>query len=121
MDAGVKTKKPGGHSERLRKGESGASAAIKAVGIIGAGQMGNGIAHVVALAGYDVALHDITGPALEAVVTGMDGPALSDDPVSIDVIVVLAEHHDLAPTRELEHAISPCEPLVAARKRLVRG
>ena len=30
-------------------------AAIKSVGIIGAGQMGNGIAHVVALAGYDVA------------------------------------------------------------------
>ncbi len=33
--------------------------AIKSVGIIGAGQMGNGIAHVVALAGYDVAVNDI--------------------------------------------------------------
>ncbi len=31
---------------------------IKKVGVIGAGQMGNGIAHVCALAGYDVALHD---------------------------------------------------------------
>ncbi|MEP9367799.1 3-hydroxybutyryl-CoA dehydrogenase [Xanthobacter sp. VNH20] len=31
---------------------------IKKVGIIGAGQMGNGIAHVCALAGYDVALSD---------------------------------------------------------------
>lgn len=31
---------------------------IKKVGVIGAGQMGNGIAHVCAIAGYDVALHD---------------------------------------------------------------
>ncbi|MCL8381236.1 MULTISPECIES: 3-hydroxybutyryl-CoA dehydrogenase [Xanthobacter] len=31
---------------------------IKKVGVIGAGQMGNGIAHVCALAGYDVALND---------------------------------------------------------------
>ncbi|MDI4658100.1 3-hydroxybutyryl-CoA dehydrogenase [Xanthobacter autotrophicus] len=31
---------------------------IKKVGVIGAGQMGNGIAHVCALAGYDVFIHD---------------------------------------------------------------
>ena len=34
--------------------------AIKSVGIIGAGQMGNGIAHVCAVAGYDVRLHDVS-------------------------------------------------------------
>ena len=59
MDAGVKTKKPGTPLERARKGESSAQVAIKSVGIIGAGQMGNGIAHVVALAGYEVALYDV--------------------------------------------------------------
>jgi len=59
MDAGVKTKKPSGQSERARKGEVNAHALIKTVGIIGAGQMGNGIAHVVALAGYDVVLYDV--------------------------------------------------------------
>lgn len=32
---------------------------IKKVGVIGAGQMGNGIAHVCAIAGYDVMLNDI--------------------------------------------------------------
>jgi 3-hydroxybutyryl-CoA dehydrogenase len=32
---------------------------IRTVGIVGAGQMGNGIAHVCALAGYDVLLNDI--------------------------------------------------------------
>lgn len=38
---------------------------IAKVGIVGAGQMGNGIAHVFALAGYDVVLNDISGDALE--------------------------------------------------------
>ena len=32
---------------------------IKTVGVIGAGQMGSGIAHVCALAGYDVLLNDL--------------------------------------------------------------
>jgi len=35
------------------------------VGVIGAGQMGNGIAHVFALAGFDVALHDVSEEALD--------------------------------------------------------
>jgi 3-hydroxybutyryl-CoA dehydrogenase len=38
---------------------------IKSVGVIGAGQMGNGIAHVMALAGYDVVLNDISQDALD--------------------------------------------------------
>ncbi len=37
---------------------------IKTVGVVGAGQMGNGIAHVFALAGYDVLLTDISEDAL---------------------------------------------------------
>jgi 3-hydroxybutyryl-CoA dehydrogenase len=37
---------------------------IKTIGIIGAGQMGNGIAHVCALAGYDVRLLDVNADAL---------------------------------------------------------
>ena len=38
---------------------------IKTVGVVGAGQMGNGIAHVCALAGYDVVLNDISQDTLE--------------------------------------------------------
>jgi 3-hydroxybutyryl-CoA dehydrogenase len=34
---------------------------IERIGVIGAGQMGSGIAHVLALAGYDVLLEDING------------------------------------------------------------
>ncbi|SIO52384.1 3-hydroxyacyl-CoA dehydrogenase [Rhodovulum sp. ES.010] len=37
---------------------------IRTVGVVGAGQMGNGIAHVFALAGFDVLLTDISDEAL---------------------------------------------------------
>ena len=37
---------------------------IGSVGVVGAGQMGNGIAHVLALAGYEVLLNDISEEAL---------------------------------------------------------
>ena len=40
-------------------------AAIKRVGVIGAGQMGGGIAHVCALAGYEVLLNDVAPDKLE--------------------------------------------------------
>ena len=39
---------------------------IKTVGVIGAGQMGAGIAHVCALAGYDVFLHDLSQEKIDA-------------------------------------------------------
>ena len=45
---------------------------IKTVGIVGAGQMGNGIAHVFALAGYDVLLNDISAAGLEKAVATID-------------------------------------------------
>ena len=45
---------------------------IKSVGIVGAGQMGNGIAHVMALAGYDVKLNDISDDALNAAIETID-------------------------------------------------
>ncbi|MBZ0122553.1 MAG: 3-hydroxybutyryl-CoA dehydrogenase [Roseovarius sp.] len=38
---------------------------IRKVGVVGAGQMGNGIAHVLAAAGYEVLLTDITQEALD--------------------------------------------------------
>ncbi|EFL88029.1 3-hydroxybutyryl-CoA dehydrogenase [Ahrensia sp. R2A130] len=38
---------------------------MKTIGIIGAGQMGSGIAHVCALSGYDVFMHDIDETAIE--------------------------------------------------------
>jgi 3-hydroxybutyryl-CoA dehydrogenase len=45
---------------------------IRSVGVIGAGQMGNGIAHVCALAGYDVKITDVSSEALERAITTID-------------------------------------------------
>lgn len=67
MDAAVK------EAKAPKKAKPGASdnankhtvSKIKKVGIIGAGQMGNGIAHVIALAGYDVVLNDLKKEAVD--------------------------------------------------------
>jgi 3-hydroxybutyryl-CoA dehydrogenase len=45
---------------------------IQTVGVVGAGQMGNGIAHVFAVAGYDVLLTDISPEALQKAVATID-------------------------------------------------
>jgi 3-hydroxybutyryl-CoA dehydrogenase len=39
---------------------------IRTVGVVGAGQMGNGIAHVCALAGYDVVINDAEAARIDA-------------------------------------------------------
>ena len=46
---------------------------IKKVGVIGSGQMGNGIAHVSALAGYDVVLNDVSADRLKAAMATING------------------------------------------------
>jgi len=45
---------------------------IERIGVIGAGQMGNGIAHVLSLAGYDVLLDDVNEDALKKAVERID-------------------------------------------------
>ena len=45
---------------------------IKTIGIIGAGQMGAGIAHVAALAGYEVRMGDVDAKALERSLAAID-------------------------------------------------
>ena len=46
---------------------------IQKIGVIGAGQMGNGIAHVMAMAGFDVIMNDISQDALDAAVKRIEG------------------------------------------------
>ncbi len=46
---------------------------IKRIGVIGAGQMGNGIAHVCALAGYDVALNDMSPERIQLGLATING------------------------------------------------
>ena len=46
---------------------------VKKVGVLGSGQMGSGIAHVAALAGYDVVLNDISADRLKSAMATING------------------------------------------------
>jgi 3-hydroxybutyryl-CoA dehydrogenase len=46
---------------------------IRKLGVIGAGQMGNGIAHVCALAGISVVIHDVQAPRLKEALATING------------------------------------------------
>jgi 3-hydroxybutyryl-CoA dehydrogenase len=46
---------------------------IKKIGVVGAGQMGSGIAHVCALSGYDVGLYDISMDIIEQGLATING------------------------------------------------
>ena len=69
---------------------------IKTVGVIGAGQMGGGIAHVCALAGYEVLLHDL-------------------DPARIDACVILIDHNM---ARQVGRGLITQEQMVAGLARI---
>jgi len=47
--------------------------ALKKIGVIGAGQMGSGIAHVCALAGFDVLLNDVTAERIQSGLATING------------------------------------------------
>ena len=46
---------------------------LKKIGIIGAGQMGSGIAHVCALAGFKVVLNDVTAERIKSGLATING------------------------------------------------
>ena len=46
---------------------------VKKVGVIGSGQMGSGIAHVAALAGFDVVINDIAADRLKSAMATING------------------------------------------------
>ncbi len=46
---------------------------IQTIGVIGAGQMGGGIAQVAALAGYDILIHDVSSDRVESALATIDG------------------------------------------------
>jgi 3-hydroxybutyryl-CoA dehydrogenase len=54
------------------KGDKVGPASIRKVGIIGAGQMGSGIAHVVSLAGFDVTLNDLVKDRVDKAMSNIE-------------------------------------------------
>jgi 3-hydroxybutyryl-CoA dehydrogenase len=85
---------------------------IKTIGVIGAGQMGNGIAHVAALAGYDVFLSDVSGEqlalaraAIEKNLTRQAGRGLIKDDEIAPALARITLTADLADLANVDLAI----------------
>jgi 3-hydroxybutyryl-CoA dehydrogenase len=74
--------------------------AIKTIGVIGAGTMGNGIAQAFAAKGYDVVMQDIAEPALAKGLAAVSGSMdrlikkgmLTEDAKKSDLISYLYHH-----------------------------
>ena len=59
--------------ERPKARSDSTSSTIRRIGIIGAGQMGSGIAHVTALAGFEVKLNDLSADRVKAGIATING------------------------------------------------
>jgi 3-hydroxybutyryl-CoA dehydrogenase len=59
--------------ERPKSRSGNAALQIRKIGVIGAGQMGSGIAHVSALAGFDVKLNDLSADRIKAGIATING------------------------------------------------
>ena len=97
---------------------------IERVGIVGAGQMGNGIAHVFAVAGYDVLMTDISADALAAAIKlidrNLDRQISKDQITTADKAAAMARISttqtltDLGPTDLIIEAATERETIKAA-------
>ena len=74
MDAATKTRKTSSSPSTRASAEEATprASSIKKVGVIGAGAMGNGITHVIALSGYNVALNDLAKERVDKALATID-------------------------------------------------
>lgn len=87
---------------------------ISKIGIIGAGQMGNGIAQVIALAGYNVAINDLKKEAYERALETIDanmGRQIAKGMIKDDERAKALARISFAPTLE---AFSDCDLVIEA-------
>jgi 3-hydroxybutyryl-CoA dehydrogenase len=85
---------------------------IKSIGVVGAGQMGNGIAHVAALSGYKVLLNDVSADqlslarvAIEKNLTRQAGRGLIKDDAIAPALALITTTHDIADLADVDLAI----------------
>ncbi|MCC5972488.1 MAG: 3-hydroxybutyryl-CoA dehydrogenase [Rubellimicrobium sp.] len=87
---------------------------IEQVGVVGAGQMGNGIAHVFALAGYDVQITDVSQDALDGALStigrNMDRQVNRGTITEADKLAALGR---IRPTLSLAD-LGPCDLVIEA-------
>ncbi|MDF1722090.1 MAG: 3-hydroxybutyryl-CoA dehydrogenase [Minwuia sp.] len=87
---------------------------IRSIGVIGAGQMGNGIAHVCALAGYDVVMNDLNQDQLDKAMEVIDGNlARQTGRGRISEEDRLATMARIRPTTDLA-VVGPCDLVIEA-------
>ncbi len=101
---------------------------IKTVGVIGAGQMGSGIAHVCALAGYDVFLHDLSQEKIDAGVATIEhnlarqvGRGLIDDAAMKATLGRIRPAADLALIGQTDLAIEAATENEETKKAIFRS
>ena len=87
---------------------------IRSVGVVGAGQMGNGIAHVFAAAGYDVLLNDINADglvrALQTIARNLDRQIAKGKLTEAEKSGVLAR----IKTTQVLADLGPCDLIIEA-------
>ncbi|MBV8839772.1 MAG: 3-hydroxybutyryl-CoA dehydrogenase [Alphaproteobacteria bacterium] len=87
---------------------------INKIGVIGAGQMGNGIAHVAALSGFDVMLNDVSEDRIKAGLATVNGNLarqVSRQRITEDERKTALSHIIPAPTLD---ALSDCDLVIEA-------
>jgi len=87
---------------------------IRQVGVVGAGQMGSGIAHVIALGKYDVLLNDIRKEAVDAALVAIEknmGRQVAKGLVKEDEMKSALARIKFAPSLE---ALSNCDMVIEA-------
>ncbi len=106
----------------------GIDSGIRKVGVIGAGQMGSGIAHVAALSGFDVRLVDIAGAALErslAVIGGnMDRQlrrGLFDEAAKTEALARIGTGTDYAAFRDCDIVIEAATENEAVKREVFKA
>ena len=106
----------------------GLDSGIRKVGVIGAGQMGSGIAHVAALSGFDVRLVDIADTALErslAVIGGnMDRQlrrGLFDEAAKAEALARIGTGTDYAAFRDCDIVIEAATENEAVKREVFKA
>jgi 3-hydroxybutyryl-CoA dehydrogenase len=101
---------------------------IRTIGVVGAGQMGNGIAHVAALAGYEVRLSDVNQDQLnnalsliERNLTRQAGRGLIREDEIAPALARITTHTDIADLREVDLAIEAASEKEDIKKAIFKS
>ena len=96
------------------------SVEFKKIGVIGAGQMGNGIAHVCALAGFDVVLNDLSPDRIKSALATINGNLARQASKNIITEAERAKAVERISAGETHDALADCDLVIETAKE-IRG